>query len=333
VAQPARALEVALDPSLGPEDELPHPPSPEHESWQESWFWDWHDARGERAGHCRFGVHPNQGRAWLWLYLLGGSEWVALDEPRLPLAGPTAPRVAWEGFGLRLAFDSREPLRAGRLQVEGIGRVLSGPRAGRLLPLGVDLSLEGSGPARARGPGRVGGPGAGGFVANRYEQASQVSGRLRLGGSEHPFQGCGGSEHSWGPRSWNLEWEHLTLQLPGGRVQASVTRIPEVGRLATGLLEGEPPVPLADVDLELEYRDSDLARAVSGRVALRGKDGSAISGRLESIAAADLDITHVLAPHQRSVCRRTLVRFWPRRRGWRKPAACVGWLESNRFVD
>ena len=333
VAQPANPLEEAPCPGLRPEDEGPHPHSPAHESWQESWFWDWLDERGECAGHCRFGIHPSQDRAWLWLYLFAGSEWVALDEARLPLSGWRGTSVAWDGWGLRLTFDATAPLRAGRLQVEGFGRVLSGPRAGLLLPLGIDLSLEGAGLARARGPGRVGGPGPSGFLANRYEQATEVSGSLRLGATELPFHGYGGREHVWGPRSWNLEWEVLALRLPGARVQASVVKIPEVGRLATGLLERDLPVPLAAADFELEYRDDDLAHAVSGRVTLRGDDGSTIAGRLESISAADLDISPMLAPHQRSVCRRALVRFWPRRTGWRKPSPCVGWFESNRFVD
>jgi hypothetical protein len=333
VAQPAHPLEAAPDPGLRPEDELPHPHSAEHPSWHEAWFWDWLDESGAQAGHCRFGIHPNQKRAWLWLYLFAGAEWVGLDEPRLPLPEEPVPGVGWEGWGLRLSFEPTSPLRAGRLQVEGFGRVQSGPRAGLLLPLGVDLAIEGAGPARVRGPGRVGGPGASGFLANRYEQAIGVSGRLRIGQSDLPFRGQGGREHSWGPRSWNLEWELLTLPLPEGRVQASVVRIPEVGCLTTGLFERNPPVPLASADFQLEYRDSDLAQAVSGRVLLRGEDGSVIGGQIESIGAADLDITHLLAPNQRSIWRRALVRFWPRRRGWRKPVPCVGWFESNRFLD
>jgi hypothetical protein len=321
---------------LCPEDEGVHPASPAHDSWHESWFWDWIDARGEQAGHCRFGIHPSQGRAWLWLHLLAGSEWVGLDEARLPLArgAASAPGVAWEGWGLHFRFDPTTPLRAGRLEVRGVGRVQGGPRAGCLSPIGVALEIEGVGAPRVRGPGRVGGPGAGGFLANRYEQTTEVRGTLRLGARELPFAGRGGREHAWGPRSWNLEWEQLVLHLPEGRVQAAVTRIPEVGRLASGIFERAPAaVPLAAADLALEHRDDDLARAVSGRVVLRGEDGTALAGRIESIGAADLDLSPLLAPHQRSICRRALVRFWPRRRGWRQPEPCLGWLEWNRFVD
>jgi hypothetical protein len=72
------------------EDEGRHPFDPEVEWWNESWFWDWFDATGELAGHCRIGIHPNQGRAWLWLDLFRAGEWIALEEPRCP--SPTARR-------------------------------------------------------------------------------------------------------------------------------------------------------------------------------------------------------------------------------------------------
>jgi len=79
------------------EDEGPHSFDPAVEWWNESWFWDWFDATGSRAGHCRIGVHPNQHRAWLWFYLLQGDEWISIEEPRLPLADWDLSRLAYDG--------------------------------------------------------------------------------------------------------------------------------------------------------------------------------------------------------------------------------------------
>src|SRR5262245_908657 len=56
-------------------DEGAHGFDPDVEWWNESWFWDWFDAKGERAGHVRIGLHPNQGRAFVWAFLLHGEEW------------------------------------------------------------------------------------------------------------------------------------------------------------------------------------------------------------------------------------------------------------------
>src|SRR5262245_17840851 len=66
-------------------DEGPHPFDPAVEWWNESWFWDWFDAEGRVAGHCRIGLHPNQQRAWLWYYHYHDGEWIAVEETRLPI--------------------------------------------------------------------------------------------------------------------------------------------------------------------------------------------------------------------------------------------------------
>lgn len=40
--------------------------------------------RGIAAVHdaCRIGIHPNQQRVWIWLYLYREGEWVAIEEVR-----------------------------------------------------------------------------------------------------------------------------------------------------------------------------------------------------------------------------------------------------------
>ena len=92
------------------EDEGSHPFDPAVEWWNESWFWDWFDAGGTLAGHCRIGIHPNQSRAWLWLYLYRAGEWIALEEPRLPLADLALATLAYDRWGLRFSWEPDQPL-------------------------------------------------------------------------------------------------------------------------------------------------------------------------------------------------------------------------------
>ncbi|MCX7621901.1 MAG: hypothetical protein N2037_13790, partial [Acidimicrobiales bacterium] len=42
-------------------DEGFHPYDPNERWWNESWFWDWYNADGSFAGHCRIGMIPVQG--------------------------------------------------------------------------------------------------------------------------------------------------------------------------------------------------------------------------------------------------------------------------------
>ena len=71
---------------ISPSDEGVHHFGKDYEWWNESVFYDWYDAAGTHAGHCRIGWLPNQERLWFWLFLFNGAEWVAIEEPRLPLS-------------------------------------------------------------------------------------------------------------------------------------------------------------------------------------------------------------------------------------------------------
>ena len=98
-----------------PEDEGMHPHPADMEAWQESVFHDWIDASGQRAGHCRIGLHPAQGRLWIWLFLYDGEGWVGLEQPRLDLG--RFDRDAWSFDQRGLAFERQihTPLRSSTL--------------------------------------------------------------------------------------------------------------------------------------------------------------------------------------------------------------------------
>ena len=117
---------------IRPEDEGPHAFDPDKEWWNESWFWDFFDASGKLAGHCRIGLLPAQRRAWLWFFLYRDGEWVAVEEPRLPLSEFQLPRLAYRGWGLEVSWDAserhlpRERVPRGRDELRGWS-----PHAGR----------------------------------------------------------------------------------------------------------------------------------------------------------------------------------------------------------
>ena len=331
-------------------DEWPHAFDPAVAWWNESWFFDWFDAEGCVAGHCRLGLHPNQRRAWIWFYSFVDGEWIAVEEARLPLAdlclapagGPATPGVAcfaYERFGLSFCWEPDAPLRSGRFRFSGFGRVLTGTRAGMIQAVSADLRVTALGAAHS--PGRANAPGHASqqFPASRMEQPIALAGTLAFAGIETRFEGRGERDHSWGPRHWNLEWTFLVLNGPDLRLQCAEARIPNVDPIHGGYLSreaAERDVPAASTGdmvsitqarFDFAYRDDDVAHPVAGRLEVVAEDGTHLAFEIESIAAAEIDITHTFEPPQRSIYRRALVRA-------RRPGGppLIGWTESNRFV-
>jgi hypothetical protein len=311
-----------------PADEARHPHSPAHEWWNESWFWDWYDASGELAGHCRVGLHPNQERGWIWFFLFNGSEWMALEEPRLPLQRFDPEQLSYSGWGLEWRYEAVDPLRSGLLHCQGFGRVVSGVRAGMILPMGAELRIEALGAPHSSGPGTVPGHSSETYSTNRFEQPIQLRGKLRFGNAEHDFAGRGERDHSWGPRAWNMEWIALVLNGEDFRMMSADVRIPNVPPFGTGYLHRETSQGLIEVDYRFAFNDDDITRPVAGPFSVKAQDGSVIAGRIDPISGAEIDITHSFDPPERSIYRRALVRFTPERGG----ATSLGWYESNRFV-
>lgn len=313
---------------IRPEDDGIHRHDPSVEWWNESWFWDWFDARGEIAGHCRIGLHPVQRRAWLWLYLYRRGEWIALEEPRLPIDALALPRLAYDGWGLAFSWDVAEPLRRGRLQVGGFGRVVSGPRAGLVVAAGVDLEVRGVGPPHSLGHSAAPGHSSSdAYDASRFEQPIAALGTLQFADETIDFEGRGERDHSWGPRLWNLEWIFMAVSNEDLRLQCAEARVPNAGRFAVGYLQRETTVSVFDVEFDFRFDDDSLAEPLAGRFAVGAEDGTRVVGTVEVISAAEIDITHMFVPPERSIYRRALVRVHPDRGG----APLLGWIEFNYF--
>lgn len=309
------------------EDEGPHEFDPAVEWWNESWFWDWFDADGRHAGHCRIGLHPNQQRAFVWLFAWRDGEWIAVEEPRLPLAALKLPELAYDGWGLRFAWESESALRRGRLRFDGFGRVLCGPRAGTIQAVGVDLAVEALGPPHSLGRASAAGHSSERHPASRFEQPIALAGTLRHGERALAFRGRGERDHSWGPRHWNLEWTFLVLNGDDVRLQCAEAIIPNVGRFPGGYLLRDETRHVREVEFQLELDEAKPFSPVRGRFALRAEDGSRFGGEIEPITGAEIDITHCFVPPQRSLYRRALIRV----RRDDGPSA-LGWIEFNRML-
>ncbi|MEO8602806.1 MAG: hypothetical protein ABI629_09535 [bacterium] len=315
---------------ITPADEDPHPYSPDYEWWNESVFYDWYDADGSNAGHCRIGWHPNQQRLWMWLFLWNGAEWVAIEETRLPFSALKLPQIAYDdGWGLAFSYSVGEALRRGRFAARGFGRVLCGPRAGMILAVDVGLDVETVGAAHSLGQQTLAGHSAEGYSVSRFEQPIAVRGAYTIAGETHAITARGERDHSWGPRWWNIEWNFLVTNSEAFRLQATRVRVGGDSEIATGYVHRDGVTQAASaVEFALAFDDANVTQPVSGRFAVTGEGGARLAGRIESITATEIDITHTFVPPRRSVYRRALVRVLPD-----DAPAAVGWLESNRFVD
>ncbi len=329
MAIPAMRI-AAPEPGRSPSDEGLHPHAPGLASWSESFFWDFCDLEGQTGGHCRLSLHPVEERAWLWLLLQRGDEWVLIEEPRLPITA-----LAARLFGLSFAWDPHEPLHAGVLRVEGVGRAGAGPRASRLLSLGAELALRGLGPLHSPPGSRVQGSDGAAYEATHYEQAAAYSGRVRIGDVDWRFDGFGHREHSWGPRGYRHEWDLLTLHAPDRHWRLSATAVAGAGRFETGTLQSDQLHAVSSLELDLQPCGDGLT-SWSGSVSARAADGSELAGELEEISAAEIDHSHAPEVPAHSLLRRALVRLHPKRSLRRRKSAAapplVGWLETHRVL-
>lgn len=323
---PELSLEELTAFGIRPEDEVPHAYDPDQELWNESWFWDFFNHSGELAGHCRIGMLPAQRRAWLWFFLYHDGEWVAVEEPRLPLSEFQLPRLAYKGWGLEVSWDASEPLRRGRFHFQGFGRVLSGPRAGQVQAVGADLEVRALAAPHSTGRSEVAGHSSKVFDSCRFEQPIALSGELSIGDQTFPFEGRGERDHSWGPRPYNMEWTFVVANGDGLRFQCTDVRIPGLDPIKMGYLHREKTESLGDVNFNFVYDDSSPLDPVSGDLRFETEGGERCGFRLEVISGAEIDLTHSLIPPRRTIYRRALVRVHPEDGG----DPLLGWCEFHR---
>jgi hypothetical protein len=316
-----------------PADEGFHPVDPDEPSWNESWFWDWFDADGARAGQCRIGTFPGQDRLWIWVYLLrpgpdGSPEWLCIEEPRLALGRLEHPELRFDGWGLRVAWEPKRALLEGTLSIAGRARTISGPRAGRMVDVDVTVEVTAAGVPHSTGQGNVEGHESEGYDARRFEQPIDAAVTVTTDGVTERYDGRGERDHSWGPRAWNIEWTFFAVSRPERRLQFVEVRIKGFDEpLCIGYSQTPDDAhELTAVSLPVEAHD-ELATAFSGRVQITDEAGFELAGEIEVLAAHEMDISHCLIPPRGTRYHRALVRIVPEGGG----DPYIGWLEDNRF--
>ena len=316
------------------EDEYPHPFSPDHPDWNESYFFDWYSKDATFAGHCRIGWHPVQNRVLFWLFLYQDQEWLMIEEYRLPfpaLKQDCADKAfSYEGWGLEFSYTPQDPLRSGTLNVSGFARVISGKRLGMVLPVALDLQLDAVAAPHSRGAGEVDSHSAQGYSTNRYEQPIQAHCEVIVGGLEQSFQVRGERDHSWGPRPWDMEWSFLVINNQDFSLQATVVNIPEWPPIKMGYFKGADGemLHLTDVDFQFAFDADAPERAVQGRLALTCENDAVISADLAALTGTEIDITHTFGTPRRTEYRRSLVNC--RFHGQYEGVVSPGWFECNR---
>jgi hypothetical protein len=323
-----------------PADEFPHPFSDDHNEWNESYFFDWYDATGTNAGHCRVGWHPVQKRVLFWLYLYNGSEWLVIEEYRLPFSalqlgsedgsGATKNAFAYEGWGLEFKYQPEQPLRSGRLNVSGFARVLCGVRQGMIKPVELELDITAVGPPYSRGGGSVNGHSAANFSTDRYEQPTQSQGRMVIDGDTTELIVRGERDHSWGPRPWDMGWQFFVINNEHFSLLATQVEIPEWPLITMGYYHGhgEEMEPLSKTEFWLDFNSANPTQAVSGTFSLLCESGREIKGTIETISGTEIDITHTFSTPHRSEYRRSLIRCH-----FEDGTESIGWLECNRETN
>ncbi|MDG2045680.1 MAG: hypothetical protein P8J79_00570 [Halioglobus sp.] len=319
------------------EDEFHHPFSGDHPDWNESYFFDWYDASGTNAGHCRVGWHPVQQRILFWLYLYNGSEWLVIEEYRLPFSAlqlggeensATAKNAfSYSGWGLAFKYQPQEPLRSGQLSVSGFARVLCGQRQGMIKPVELELTITAIGPPYSRGGGAVDSHSADNFSTDRYEQPTQSQGWMVIDSEKTELTVRGERDHSWGPRPWDMGWQFFVVNNERFSLLATQVQIPEWPLITMGYYHGhgEAMEQLAETELNLDFNSSNSTQAVRGSFNLLCESGRKIVGSIETISGAEIDITHTFSTPHRSEYRRSLIRCT-----FDDGSQSIGWLECNR---
>ncbi|MGC6514470.1 MAG: DUF7065 domain-containing protein [Myxococcota bacterium] len=311
-----------------PADEGTHPFPEGLDLWNESLFFDWIARDGSVAGHCRLGMHPTQGHLWLWFYLLHDGHWLRLEHRDLPLDGRYGLEWSHEQKGLSFRRTVAEALKTNRLDVEGVGTWVDGPRAGEAVSVAVELTFEAAGPAHGMAEREIEWVDGKTYQAARYEQPCDVQGQVAVDGHAASFEGRGERDHSWGPRMWAMDWTFLVVADDAWRAQVTEVVLGAMPPIKVGYLQNDTMEPLEEVTFALAYGPEDeIHRPFSGSV----RSSSAthhLAGEIVPITGVALDDSHCMPEGARSIYRRTLVQL---KCADRPPM--WGWMETHRVVE
>ncbi len=202
---------------LVPQDEYPHPPTPELH-FNESVYMNAFDHQGRWGGWMRLGNRPNEGYAELavCLYLPDGRILCQFQRPRI------TDNQTFAAGGMQVSVE--EPLARLTMRYRGELMIVRDPawfrdpktlfgKAERV-PGEVVWQHRGNSPVHGGLPtspsqetlyGRD-------FSLGHFNQHTAVRGTLVFGTERFEFDGLGWRDHSWGPRLWqNILFDRLYM--------------------------------------------------------------------------------------------------------------------------
>lgn len=295
-------------------------------TWNESWLLSYCDISGPPAGLFRIGLLPNQNRAWLWLMTVIDGHWLITEETRLPYTLiRTATGVAFEDRDLSFGFEPEVALHSARFHSTCVSRWATGPAAGQLAPVVVDLTVEASGPCfdnemRVETMSSKGIPE--GYSGRRFEQSVRVQGTVTVNGQLHIVNGFGQRDRSWGPRKWSTPFSLGDLNSPDLQLWFATGPDPGTGGLGYIVADGH----LEDMTSITGALPADPCSQERGSLTLTAPSTDALTIDVEYLSPPIyFQIAHTQPPHTHYSYYRRLVRG---HRTTPKKPPMVGWIET-----
>jgi hypothetical protein len=248
----------------GPQHDALQPPG-EHDSHNDSVYFNLTPASGVAGAIVRIGMRPNEGYSEASVVIPKGDGTVVFEYSRHPLDTDSFPvgSPRWESGAL--ALEAVEPGRRWRISYRGGGtRVVMDPlgfaerpgeiwRASPQLECEFELEWEAEFPVHvlsAEG-NLMPGDDEVAYARDHYEQFGRVDGVLRLGQAEHRIEAAPSfRDHSWGPRVWESapDQDFVTVYLDDGRRAVAVASRSDGREHAHGVIW----VPGADAPVQIE---------------------------------------------------------------------------------
>jgi hypothetical protein len=260
----------SVRPVLLDADDLMHPNSGEP-NFNESAYYNFYDHRARLGGFVRLGNRPNEGHAEMTVcvYLPDGR--VAFMFRRPEIAGNDRFAAGGLGFEVRAPFREHAVRYAGDCVVLARPLDLLDPRRAFTenphRPVEIDLRWDGLSPGFGGEPReerdgkwvsvRLEAAGQE-FARGHLEQHGHAVGKVVVDGTEHPIDGFGLRDHSWGPRYWQAPkyYRWLTMNFGADAGIAAALTVQRDDRAVQGgyiYRRGEPNRLLGRVEVETTH--------------------------------------------------------------------------------
>lgn len=259
--------------ALAPSDERIHPAG-EGTLWNDSMYFNCHDAERQIGIVTRIGILPNQGQANVLLFAVHRGDLAGLHV-RLE----DRPAGDWDDLTVSgVRYRVLEPFSRCEItsEVPGIGCQLE------VIPFTPPVAYHGV-------HGNV--TDAYGVATGHYEQSCRVTGWTELSGERKEIDGFGQRDHSWGIRDWaGVDWWYWVSPIFGEDLSLNIFKAAGGGTTSVGgmLWTDKKASQISSADIEVDL-DSDGRQQ---RAHIRGKDadGRYIELEGERVAIVSLPV-------------------------------------------